>query len=62
MKTVKRIFKCTGCGESRPCYYERNQEHNELDGLIFSSDDLKCVSDETNATGYKWEEIDLSQY
>ncbi len=62
MGIKKRIFKCTGCGEKRPCFFERNQEAHELDGILFTSDNLKCIADETNATGYKWEEIDLSQY
>jgi hypothetical protein len=56
MKTVKRRFKCTGCGDDRPCFLEANQEDNgNLDYLI--EEDLKCVLDSTNQTSYNWEEV-----
>lgn len=50
----KRKFKCTGCGESRPCFLETNQESNNIMDVI---EDLKCVLDETNQTSYNWQEI-----
>jgi len=56
MKTVKRKFKCTGCGEDRLCFLETNQEDNgNLDYLI--EEDLKCILDSTNQTSYNWEEV-----
>lgn len=51
----KRKFKCTGCGENRPCYIETNQEFHALDYMLI--DDLVCILDETNQTSYNWEEI-----
>ena len=55
MSTVKREFKCTGCGVDRPCFIESNQEPNHIDDSIF--DDLKCILDDTNQTSYNWTEI-----
>lgn len=55
MKTVKRKFKCTGCGIDRPCFIESNQEPQS--GDYMQVEDLKCVLDETNQTSYNWEEI-----
>lgn len=58
MKTVKRKFKCTGCGEERPCILETNKEPHELmDEMLI--DDLKCVLDSTNQTSYNWKELTL---
>jgi len=55
METKKRTFKCTGCGDDRPCYVESNQEPNPIfDDLQI--EDLKCVLDETNQTSYNWVE------
>ena len=33
MKAKKRKFKCTGCGEDRPCFLETNQDSNPLDAV-----------------------------
>ena len=55
MSTVKRKFKCTGCGEDRPCFLETNQEPNPIDDSPI--DDLKCILDNTNQTSYNWKEI-----
>lgn len=52
---VKRTFKCTGCGEDRPCILEVNQEKREF--LYDIEDDLKCVLDETNQTSFNWVEV-----
>ena len=52
---IKRKFKCTGCGEDRPCYIETNQEQTGFDYMVI--DDLKCVLDETNQTSYNWVEM-----
>jgi len=52
-ETVKRNYICTGCGISRPCKVETNQDkglvsfHEEIDSL-------KCILDETNQTSYNW--------
>ena len=51
---VKRKFKCTGCGEDRPCLLEANDEQNIMIDVI---DDLRCVLDSTNQTSYNWKEI-----
>lgn len=61
MAIEKRKFKCTGCGEDRPCYLETNQEPNPLDAVedLFT-EDLKCVLDSTNQTSYNWKEIKAS--
>ena len=58
METLKRKFKCTGCGVDRPCFLETNQETNPLDAVddLFT-EDLKCVLDSTNQTSYNWEEV-----
>ena len=58
MTTKKRKFKCTGCGEDRPCFLETNQEPNPLDAIedLFT-EDLKCVLDSTNQTSYNWKEV-----
>lgn len=51
MSTEKRRYKCEGCGPTRPCFVETNQDGgdwwNQLEGL-------RCVLDETNRTGYSW--------
>jgi len=54
MKTEKRKYKCEGCGESRPCYVETNQEPSNITEII---EDLKCILDETNQTSYFWVEV-----
>lgn len=54
MSETKR-FKCTGCGEDRPCFVETNQEEVFPFGDMIV-DDLKCILDETNQTSYNWEE------
>ena len=57
MTTKKRKFKCTGCGEDRPCFLETNQEPNPLDEMYdLFTEDLKCVLDSTNQTSYNWKE------
>jgi hypothetical protein len=55
---VKRKFKCTGCGDDRPCLLETNDEPNPISnmGYLFI-EDLKCVFDSTNQTSYNWKEI-----
>lgn len=60
MNIIKRKFKCTECGESRPCYLETNQEvyDSGLPDVDLLTEDLKCVLDSTNQTSYNWEEID----
>ena len=59
-KMIKtRKFKCTGCGDYRPCYLETNQEpyNNGLDDDELFIEDLKCVLDSTNQTSYNWKEV-----
>ena len=55
METEKRKFKCEGCGKSRPCYIETNQEKTNFSSLVI--EDLKCILDETNQTSFNWVEI-----
>ena len=58
MSDIKtRKFKCTGCGEDRPCYLETNQEKSEI-AFFDAVEDLKCVMDATNQTSYNWQEVD----
>lgn len=59
MVTEKKKFKCTGCGESRPCYIEANQEKTNFSHIDI--EDLKCVLDETNQTSFNWVEIPVTQ-
>lgn len=54
----KRKFKCTGCGEDRPCFLETNQEESVI-ALYDATEYLKCVLDPTNQTSYDWEEISI---
>lgn len=54
METEKRVYKCEGCGVSRPCYVETNQETSCISMPI---EHLKCILDETNQTGYSWVEV-----
>jgi hypothetical protein len=54
MNTEKRKYKCEGCGESRPCYVETNQEPSNI---CIPIEDLKCILDETNQAGFHWEEV-----
>lgn len=49
-KSVK--YKCVGCGPARPCYVETNQEPSTISCF---KEELKCILDETNQTGYQWE-------
>ena len=56
MNIKKRKFKCTGCGDDRPCYLETNQESNEI-AFYDEAEDLKCVLDATNQSSYNWQEI-----
>jgi len=60
-KINTRTFKCTGCGEDRPCFLETNQEPNPLDEIenLFT-EDLKCVLDSTNQTSYNWKEVPIT--
>lgn len=55
MATKKRKFKCTGCGEGRPCCLEVNQEPSQFDYMVM--EDLKCVLDSTNQTSCNWKEV-----
>lgn len=54
MSETKR-FKCTGCGEYRPCFVETNQESRDTADKII--EDLKCILDSTNQTSYNWKEM-----
>jgi len=56
MSTVKRKFKCIGCGKDRPCYLEVNQEPNKLFDYMLI-DELRCVLDITNQTSFNWSEL-----
>lgn len=49
-----RKFKCTGCGEARPCYLEVTEQQFYDNNMI---NNLKCVVDDTNSTGFNWEEV-----
>lgn len=60
MSEIKtRKYKCTGCGEDRPCYLESNQEPNSNDWM--QVEELKCVLDETNQTSYNWVEVKANE-
>ena len=52
--TKKRKFKCEGCGKSRACYLEMNQDSFYAGWSI--EENLICVLDATNKTGFSWEE------
>ena len=54
MNNEKRTYKCEGCGKSIPCYVEINQEPSVIS---FPIEDLRCVLDETNHTGFMWVEV-----
>jgi hypothetical protein len=57
MSEIKtRRFKCTGCGEARPCYLTTNQEKGEIE-FYDHTENLKCVLDETNQTAPNWQEV-----
>ena len=56
MKTIKRKFKCTGCGNDRPCFLETNEDKDVI-AFYDATEDLKCVLDSTNQTSYNWKEI-----
>lgn len=49
----KQNYVCYGCGKDRPCFVETNQE--QTDFFVAEIEDLKCILDETNQTGYKWD-------
>ena len=53
MNSEKRKFKCTSCGESRPCYVETNQL---IDPYFDELDHLKCILDASSST-FEWKEI-----
>ena len=55
MTIQKRKFKCTGCGEERPCFLEVNQEANGMDFMMI--DDLVCVLDHSNSTSFNWKRL-----
>ncbi len=55
----KRKYRCNGCGESRPCYVETNQEPSAITETI---EDLKCILDETNQTSYFWTEVNYTDH
>ena len=48
-----RRYKCEGCGTARPCFVETNQEPSRITIPI---EDLRCVLDATNQTGFNWVE------
>ena len=56
METVKRKFKCTGCGIERPCFLETNQAESAI-AFYDAAEDLVCVLDSTNQTSYNWKEV-----
>ena len=59
MSVKTRVFKCTGCGDDKPCTLKINQEpynHGLTDNDLLT-EDLKCVLDSTNQTSYAWEEV-----
>ena len=45
----KKSLVCYGCGKARPCFVEINKDIN--DPIEY----LRCILDDTNRTGYKWE-------
>tara|TARA_R110000772_G_scaffold231620_1_gene342822 strand:- start:25 stop:201 length:177 start_codon:yes stop_codon:yes gene_type:complete len=55
-ETIKRKYKCTGCGIDRPCIIETNQCKN---GAFFldERESFKCILDSTNQTGFNWQEV-----
>lgn len=55
---IKRKYKCTGCGEDRPCIVETNQEKEQI-AFYDEIENLKCILDETNQTSYNWREIKI---
>ena len=59
MATEKKKFKCNGCGESRPCYVETNQENTNFSPLLV--EDLICILDTTNQTSFNWIEIPITK-
>ena len=50
----KMMYKCEGCGVDRPCVVETNQEPCPVSYPI---EDLKCILDETNQTGFLWKRV-----
>ena len=54
MDVEKRKYKCEGCGVDRPCCVETNQNPRSVGMDV---DDLKCILDDTNQTGYSWMEV-----
>ena len=50
----KMMYKCEGCGVDRPCVVETNQEPCPVSYPI---EDLKCILDETNQTGFLWKHV-----
>ena len=57
---IKRTFKCTGCGESRPCFLTTNQSKSEI-AFNDPAEYLKCVLDETNNTSTNWQEVQANE-
>jgi hypothetical protein len=53
-EVIKRKFKCEGCGIDRPCIVTTNQEES-IHPII---EDLNCILDKTNQTGYSWEALE----
>lgn len=51
-------FKCTGCGEDRPCLVETNQGPNESAEDII--EEFKCILDSTNQTSFNWVEVPVN--
>lgn len=56
MGIKKRVFKCTGCGEDRPCILETNEDEDAY-AFYDHTEDLKCILDPTNQTSFNWEQI-----
>lgn len=56
MAIKTRKYKCIGCGNGRPCFFESNQEKSNID-FYDEIEGLKCILDETNQTSYNWEEV-----
>ncbi len=57
---IKRKYKCTGCGNDRPCIVETNQEKVQI-AFYDEIENLKCILDETNQTSYNWKEVKANE-
>ena len=53
---IVRTFKCTGCGEARPCTLTTTQAKAEI-AFFDPAEHLECVLDKTNKTAHNWKEV-----